>query len=341
MAPNHLVQDLGMVRKAADLYGLPLEEFTKARDSSPRSCGARGRRRQRTRSRRCASRRSRPGRSTSWPAGIPAETKALVRAGDELRKAQRAAVGGRGPEALRDASRAHRDRLDELTTAARDELGAAGATLQRVAQTLRGASVDKEASKALIAGTLSGDVEQSGFGPLLAAVPPSGFRRRAKPKAKPPPKPKPDPKAAKHKLLQEKLEKEQARLREARGKLERAGLTQSQTKAAKPADDEERCGDDEHCGRDADQAAPPHTAGGGSDDRSTRSEEGVDDEVPAFDRAAAVPHSRNEHECHQDGDEADDCHRSDRHALKPQSLRGGMRAITMKRSKPRMPSIHF
>jgi hypothetical protein len=99
----------------------------------------------------------------------------------------------------------------------------------RVAQTLRAASIDKEASKALTAGTLAEDVEQAGFGPLLSAVP-SGARptkRRAakpapkpKPPPKPPPKPKPDPNAAKRKRLEEQLAKAQARVRELEERLE-------------------------------------------------------------------------------------------------------------------------
>jgi hypothetical protein len=211
-----------MVRKAADLYGLPLEEFTKARDELAKELRSAGKKEAADEVKAL-----RKPSVSAWTVNQlarrhPQETKALVKAGGELRKAQRAAVGGRGPEALRAATRAHRDRLDELTTAARDELGAAGTTLQRVAQTLRGASIDKEASKGLIAGTLAADYEQSGFGPVLAEVPPSGFRRRAKPKAKPkpPPKPKRDPKAAKRKQLQERLEKERARLRELEAQLD-------------------------------------------------------------------------------------------------------------------------
>lgn len=206
--------------RIADLYGLPLEEFTKARDEFAKELRRAGKKE--------AADEVKALRKPSVSAWIvnqlarrhPQETKALVKAGDELRKAQRAAVGGRGPEALRNATRAHRDRLEDLTSAARHELDAAGATLQRVAQSLRGASVDKEASKALLAGTLMADVEQSGFGPLLSVVPAS--RRRTKPKAKPkpPPKPKPDPKIAKRKKLQERLEKERARLRELEAQLE-------------------------------------------------------------------------------------------------------------------------
>jgi hypothetical protein len=157
---------------------------------------------------------------------FPQETRALVKAGEELRKAQRAAVSGRDPQALRDAQRAHRERLDELTSIARHELDLSGPTLQRVAATLRASSVDKEAAKSLLAGTLTGDVEQTGFGPLLTAVP-SGPRKakpKAKPKAapkpKPPPKPKPDPNVKRRAKVQEQLEKARARVRELEARLD-------------------------------------------------------------------------------------------------------------------------
>src|SRR4029453_18570632 len=117
----------------------------------------------------------------------PQEMKALVKAGDDLRKAQRGAVSGRDPEKLLEATRSHRDRLDDLTSLARHELDAGGQTLQRVAQTLRAGSIDKQASKALLAGTLATDVEQAGFGPLLSEVPlPAPSRgRSAKARAAP------------------------------------------------------------------------------------------------------------------------------------------------------------
>jgi hypothetical protein len=208
--------------RVADLYGLPLADFVRARNELVKELKGRGKKAEAEE----VGALRKPSVS-AWTVNQlarrhPQEVKALVKAGDELRKAQRAVVGGRGPEALRDATRAHRDRLDDLTATARHELDASGSTLQRVAQTLRGASIDKEASKALLAGTLSEDYDQAGFGPLLAAVPPSGFKRRAKTKAKPkqPPKPKPDPQAAKRKRLQEKLERERARLQELEAQLE-------------------------------------------------------------------------------------------------------------------------
>lgn len=160
-----------MVRKAADLYGLPADEFVAARDELARALKKAGK--------DGAAEEVKALRKptvSAWTVNQlarrhPQEMKALVKAGDELRKAQRAAVSGKGGSALREASARHRDRLDDLTATAREELGAAGPTLQRVVQTLRAASAEKESSKALLAGTLAEDVEASGFGSLLAAVP--------------------------------------------------------------------------------------------------------------------------------------------------------------------------
>ena len=145
---------------------------------------------------------------------MPQETKALVKAGEELRKAQRAAVSGRGAESLRDAQRAHRERLDDLSTFARQELGLEGETAQRVAQTLRAASIDKEASKALLKGTLADDVEQAGFGPMLGVVPPSTRRVKPKRAEKPKPPPKPDPRIRQREKVRAQLDKARERVAE-------------------------------------------------------------------------------------------------------------------------------
>jgi hypothetical protein len=169
----------------------------------------------------------------------PQETRALVEAGEKLRKAQRAAVSGRDPDALREAQRAHRERLDDLTSFARHELELAGPNVQRVAQLLRAASVDKEASKSLVAGTLAGDVDDGGFGPLLSLVPSGGRRTsrrpaaarrtkpkpksKPKPKPKAPPKPKPDPNAARRARIRERLEKARERVRELEAQLDELG----------------------------------------------------------------------------------------------------------------------
>jgi hypothetical protein len=51
-------------------------------------------------------------------------------------------------------------------------------TLDKIRSTLHAATLDLEAGKALEAGTLTGDLEPAGFGPLLSAVPSSGAKPR-------------------------------------------------------------------------------------------------------------------------------------------------------------------
>ena len=202
--------------KAADLYGLPPEEFTSARNELARELKRAGK--QEAAAEVAALRK--PTRSV-WAVNqiarrMPQETKALVKAGEELRKAQRAAVSGRGPESLREAQRAHRERLDELGAFARDDLGLPPAIAHKAAQTLRAASIDKEASKSLLKGTLADDVEQAGFGPMLGVVPAGRPRARPKREAKPkpPPKPKPDPRLKQREKVQAQLDKARERVRE-------------------------------------------------------------------------------------------------------------------------------
>jgi hypothetical protein len=216
-------------RRAAELYGLPLEEFTAARDQLAKELRQAGKKEEAD-----AVRALRKPTVSTWAVNqvarrFPQEAGAVVKAGEELRKAQRAAVSGRDPQALRAAQRAHRERLDELTSIARHELDLSGPMLQRVAGTLRAASIDKEASKSLLAGTLTGDVEQTGFGPLLTAVPsrPRKAKPPAKPKpppkSKPPPKPKPDPNVKRRARLEEQLDKARARVRELEARLDELG----------------------------------------------------------------------------------------------------------------------
>ena len=221
------------IRRASDLYGLPLEEFTPARDSLARELRRAGKKEAADEAKAL-----RKPSVSAWAVNQaarrePEAVRALVKAGGELRKAQRDAVSGKDPSAFHEATRKHRGLVDDVTAAAHEALEARGAVspavVIRVAQTLRGASVDKEASKALLAGTLSGDVEQTGFGPLLAAVP-EGTRRTAAQKrpAKEKPQPKPkaakpkrDPNAAKRAKVEKELERARAKARELEERLER------------------------------------------------------------------------------------------------------------------------
>jgi hypothetical protein len=136
--------------KASDLYGLPLDEFTKTRDELAKDLRKGGKK----------------------------------EAADEAKALRKPSVSA---WMINQLARRHPQEMNDLTSLARHELDAGGQTLQRVAQTLRAGSIDKQASKALLAGTLATDVEQAGFGPLLSEVPlPASSRARsAKAKAAP------------------------------------------------------------------------------------------------------------------------------------------------------------
>lgn len=148
-----------------------------------------------------------------------------------MRKAQRGAISGRGPSALREATRTHRGLVEELTEAAREALEARGtvspSVVLRITQTLRAASVDKDASKRLTAGTLREDVEQSGFGPLLSVVPKRSVKSRPAGRPVPRPKPeakprlRPDPKVARLAKLRDQLAEAQRDARRERLKADR------------------------------------------------------------------------------------------------------------------------
>ena len=221
--------------KKDDLYALPVEEFTKARDELAKELRKAGKKEaaDEVKSLRKPS-------VSAWAVNQavrrrPQEAKALVKAGDELRKAQRGVVSGRDPAQLREANSAHRRLVEELTDEARaalEERGAAAAgTVTRVAQTLRAASIDKEASKASDgrdarrgrrAGGIRAAARRGSVRRRVAAAPGGqvGAESQAAPKPKPPPKPKPDPNAAKRKRLEEQLAKAQARVRELEERLE-------------------------------------------------------------------------------------------------------------------------
>ena len=192
------------------LYGLPLTEFTRARDEAVRELRGEG---DKTGAERVKAQRK--------PTAAAAAANRLVRehrdeverfldAAEALRDAQ---FAGKGDVAA--ATKAQRDALQRLTRAGGDA----------VRQTLLAAAVDEEAAKQLLEGRLERELEPRGFGTLLTHVRPG-----ARPPAKPA-KPKPDDRAARARLQGARTalkaaaaEERQARRRwdETRKELERA-----------------------------------------------------------------------------------------------------------------------
>jgi hypothetical protein len=156
-----------MEREVADLYGLPLEEFTAARNELAR-------------------RLKRDGDARAHDVGrLPKPTLAvwainqlarheelgvrrLLAAGAALRKAQERALAGGAAGALSKAQADEREAVGSLVGRARALLEGAGrpatdATLARVARTLSAAAVDESARPLLKAGRLAVELEPSGF----------------------------------------------------------------------------------------------------------------------------------------------------------------------------------
>jgi len=159
--------------EAERLYGLPLDEFTTARDARARELRQDG---------------DRQGAAEVAALRKPVLAAWVVNmlARDErgdIRELVAAAKGIKAGEGEADA--AFREALERLTDAGRRLLEAEGrstdATLHQVAGTLRAAAASDP--EPLTAGTLTQPVESSGFGAMAGASPPRARSRSAKAQA--------------------------------------------------------------------------------------------------------------------------------------------------------------
>ena len=162
-------------RELDDLYARPLDEFTKTRND----LAARLRKAHQAEAAAEVRALKKPS-VVAWSANMLARAHPdligeLLAAGDELRRVQQQALGGGGKAAaaLPAAFTRERDAIGSLVAAARRELGerATGATLDRLAETLRAAAVEPAAAATLAAGRLSEELHAVGFGPLEAVEP--------------------------------------------------------------------------------------------------------------------------------------------------------------------------
>ena len=189
---------------ADQLYALPIEEFTQARNDAATELRKAGRRDE-----------AEEVKALRKPTALAGAVNRLVRehrdqveeyltAAAELRDAQ---VAGKGDVAA--ATKRERETLDRLLRLASGE----------VRQTLQAAAVDDEAAEELRRGRLERELEPRGFGTLLSHARPAP----AKPKPKPA-KPKPDDRAARVKLrqAQEKLSAARSGLAQAEAAVEQA-----------------------------------------------------------------------------------------------------------------------
>ena len=149
------------------LYGLPLDEFTAARNELAKGLRASGD--------RDGAEEVRTLEKPSLPAWVAnqlarqhqREVRALLDAVDDLRAAQERALGGAGADDVRSAQEAERTALRALGEGARELLRSVGrrspGTVERVVTTLRAAAADPEARPLLEQGRLTHEVASSGF----------------------------------------------------------------------------------------------------------------------------------------------------------------------------------
>ena len=164
-------------RAPEELYGLPLEEFTPARDALAKELKAAGRKDEAAQVKAL-----RKPSLASWALNRaardhPDAIERLRDAGGDLRAAQDEALSGDAGR-LRDAGRALAEEVDRVASLAADSLRSAGRTAtaaqqEKLASTLRRAAVDEDAGNVLARGVLVDDLESTGFS-LLS----SGFGRR-------------------------------------------------------------------------------------------------------------------------------------------------------------------
>ena len=220
--------------EAERLYGLPLDEFTAARDARSREL-----RRDGQRERAAAVAALRKPVVAAWVVNMlardeRADVRELVGAAEGIK------TGKDGADA------AFRDALERLTAAGRRLLEAEGrsadATLQQVAGTLRAAAASE--ADLLIAGTLTQPVEASGFGAMVGAAPPRPGRRKATKAAR---EPRVDRRAVERARKAVEAAREEARsLERAAGAAEREARKARQAAdaaRARVAEAEQRLGD--------------------------------------------------------------------------------------------------
>lgn len=161
-------------RAPEDLYGLPLEEFTPARDALAKELKAAGQKDE-----AAEVKRLRKPSVAAWALNRvardhPEAIDGLRDAGGDLRAAQEEALAGDAGR-LRDAGRALADEVDRVAALAGEVLQSAGrpasaAQQEKIVSTLRTAAVDDEAGDALGRGVLVDELESTGFS-LLGAGP--------------------------------------------------------------------------------------------------------------------------------------------------------------------------
>ncbi len=157
------------VKSAADLYGLPLDEFTAERDALAKQLRSDGDGAQAEEIKKL-----RKPSTAAWAVNqlVRTQQKAvadLFKAGDEMIQAQEKALGGKGSvDALRAATQKQRGATEKLLEAAAGLLSSDGHELpasvqERVSETLRAAAVDPDSREQVRTGCLAKELQFTGL----------------------------------------------------------------------------------------------------------------------------------------------------------------------------------
>jgi len=160
------------------LYGLPLAEFTPARDALARDLRKAGERETADEAKALV-KPSLPAWTVNQLARRePLQMRALRTAGERLREAQAGVLRGDDPGELQAALRRQRDVVAALLESSRriletDGHTATDSTLERIRGTLTAAAADSEGAQLVERGRLTRDLEPAGFGGITATPGPS------------------------------------------------------------------------------------------------------------------------------------------------------------------------
>ena len=217
--------------ESTELYGLPLDEFVKARDEAARAARKAG-----DKEAAAAIAALRKPTVAAWAVNQLARERRrdvdlLLDSGKRLLDAQRTSLEGGGREQL-DAARTSLDgAVERLGAAARELLGASAsdAMLARVAETLRAAALSPEGRPLLASGTLTKELSETGWELLSGLAPASPPPARGRAKEKPKPDPPRDAERQRKQALRDELRAARQRrtellrrLREARSEEDKA-----------------------------------------------------------------------------------------------------------------------
>jgi hypothetical protein len=162
------------VDAAAELYALPLDQFTAARNE----LAARLKKAKQPREADAIRKLAKPS-LTAWALDQvahrqPALVERLLDAGEALRQAQQGLLAGQNAAAFRQATEEQKVAIQKVVEAASDCLQEDGHTVSKTTQdrlesTLRAAAADPQHGELLRRGTLAEDLNPAGFGGLEGA----------------------------------------------------------------------------------------------------------------------------------------------------------------------------